>query len=264
MGKTDIDNDPQHLWPPFRQRLERAVKVAEQVCADTYFKGLVDPIVCVETLRTVERQLWLYAQGRTRPGPKVTWIKSPRWHGVGLAADLRFQQRAYKVPRKCWEIIQGAARAEGLCNPAWSMGDLGHVQWNPADTDTQSAAAAWVRAGFKASSLANDDSIRVTVNGRLVPDAAAYLEEDRVHLWVRSVLEELNSVIERVDGKTATVVRTDWGAAVGTRLTGADIGGAALALTIREGKGFVSARDLARLPGVSVSFSGGELRITAR
>ncbi|AFZ67585.1 M15 family metallopeptidase [Deinococcus peraridilitoris] len=40
-----------------------------------------------ETRRTKERQEWLYAQGRTRPGPVVTYTLDSR-HRAGLAVDL--------------------------------------------------------------------------------------------------------------------------------------------------------------------------------
>lgn len=41
----------------------------------------------IEGLRTVERQKELYAQGRTKPGPKVTWTLKSK-HIDGEAVDL--------------------------------------------------------------------------------------------------------------------------------------------------------------------------------
>lgn len=41
----------------------------------------------VEGLRTIERQRELYAQGRTKPGPKVTWTLHSK-HLEGNAVDL--------------------------------------------------------------------------------------------------------------------------------------------------------------------------------
>jgi len=46
----------------------------------------LDPIV-IETYRTQKRQNYLYAQGRTRPGNKVTWTKNSK-HIKRLAADV--------------------------------------------------------------------------------------------------------------------------------------------------------------------------------
>lgn len=44
-----------------------------------------------ETVRFHERQAWLYAQGRTRPGRVITRAKPGySWHEYGLAVDLVF------------------------------------------------------------------------------------------------------------------------------------------------------------------------------
>jgi peptidoglycan L-alanyl-D-glutamate endopeptidase CwlK len=106
--------------------------------------------VIVEGYRSQARQDWLYAQGRTRPGSIVTWIKSPRWHGVGLAADLaptKEGQVWYACPRSFWETLRGIYQAYNLGNPAWSKGDLGHVQ--SLDKGFQVQAKAWCAGGFK-------------------------------------------------------------------------------------------------------------------
>lgn len=49
------------------------------------------PIAVFEAVRTIARQDWLYAQGRTRPGKKVTYAKGGEsFHSLGLAVDLAF------------------------------------------------------------------------------------------------------------------------------------------------------------------------------
>lgn len=45
------------------------------------------PLTVIEGLRTKERQAQLYAQGRTAPGPKVTWTLSSK-HIDGKAVDV--------------------------------------------------------------------------------------------------------------------------------------------------------------------------------
>lgn len=45
-----------------------------------------------EGLRSNERQAWLYAQGRTRPGSIVTYIQSNGPHSQGKAVDIAFQK----------------------------------------------------------------------------------------------------------------------------------------------------------------------------
>ena len=59
---------------------EDLVKVVRKV-AETY------PILVIEGLRTQERQDQLYSQGRTRPGPIVTWTKTSK-HTEGKAVDI--------------------------------------------------------------------------------------------------------------------------------------------------------------------------------
>jgi peptidoglycan L-alanyl-D-glutamate endopeptidase CwlK len=49
-------------------------------------------LVILETYRSNERQLWLYAQGRTRPGTIVTNLKVPAMHGAGLAFDFAMKE----------------------------------------------------------------------------------------------------------------------------------------------------------------------------
>jgi len=44
--------------------------------------------VVIEGLRTQARQDELWAQGRTKPGPIVTWTKDASSHGTGRAVDI--------------------------------------------------------------------------------------------------------------------------------------------------------------------------------
>ena len=62
-----------------KPQLASVVRRALEICA-------VDFMV-VEGLRTIERQRELYAQGRTKPGPKVTWTLHSK-HLEGNAVDL--------------------------------------------------------------------------------------------------------------------------------------------------------------------------------
>lgn len=86
-GAVALPTDPEirlrdfnQLHPRFREMLA------------TLLQKLADeqrPFKVFEAFRTPERQLWLHAQGRTRPGNIVT--KAPPWesfHQFGLAADL--------------------------------------------------------------------------------------------------------------------------------------------------------------------------------
>jgi len=59
---------------------ERLVKVVRKIAED-------HEILVIEGLRTKERQEQLYAQGRTKPGPIVTWTLESK-HLDGLAVDV--------------------------------------------------------------------------------------------------------------------------------------------------------------------------------
>ena len=69
------------LDPEFRSKLDQLVKALEA-------RGYKPWIY--ETIRTQARQDWLYASGRTRPGPIVTDVREPtdKGHGAGKAADI--------------------------------------------------------------------------------------------------------------------------------------------------------------------------------
>lgn len=79
----------------------------------------------VEGYRSQQRQEELYAQGRTTPGPRVTWTKFS-WHTVGLAVDLAFIADDPWNLDHPWERLRATACACGFDAPAFDMGDLGH------------------------------------------------------------------------------------------------------------------------------------------
>ncbi|MDO5036966.1 MAG: M15 family metallopeptidase [Tissierellia bacterium] len=83
--ETDLDlapwervSDLDELNPKTREKAELFLKA----CQD---QGL--EVVIVETYRSQERQDYLYAQGRTREGPVVTWTKKSR-HTQRCAFDI--------------------------------------------------------------------------------------------------------------------------------------------------------------------------------
>ena len=75
-------NDPALLFPPFRDRLLRALGRAREAGLDAFlFEGWRSPY----------RQTALYAQGRTAPGQIVTNATAwQSWHQYGLAGDVVF------------------------------------------------------------------------------------------------------------------------------------------------------------------------------
>jgi len=96
------------------------------------------PMFVVRTYDTPEKQLQIYAQGRTKPGAKVTWTKIG-WHNLRMkarpsarAVDLAFKKQdrfsfgqdpwSYNWP---WKRLHKVARALGLSIPLAK--DKGHL-----------------------------------------------------------------------------------------------------------------------------------------
>jgi peptidoglycan L-alanyl-D-glutamate endopeptidase CwlK len=135
------DRDYGHLFPEFRRRLQQVtLEMHERTGYEWHM---------VEGYRSAARQTYLYAQGRTRPGPVITWLKSPLWHGAGLAADMapiRNGKVWYAAPRKLWEQLLATGKQHGMSNPAFRRGDLGHLQLS--DPHLRELALAWIKRGF--------------------------------------------------------------------------------------------------------------------
>jgi len=95
------------------------------------------PTILIETVRFTPRQLWLYAQGRTRPGSIVTNAKpGETWHDQGIrrAFDVVLLDAAGKAwwnaPAERWERLGAIGKSLGL---TWGgdfkgLRDLGHFQ----------------------------------------------------------------------------------------------------------------------------------------
>lgn len=84
--------DPRFLYP-FRAWLARATEVVAHV--DFHVS---------DTRRTLERQIWLYAQGRVPPwdrGPEVTWTLDSA-HRYGIAADIFMVRKS--TGDAIWEV----------------------------------------------------------------------------------------------------------------------------------------------------------------
>jgi peptidoglycan L-alanyl-D-glutamate endopeptidase CwlK len=140
------DRDLRHLHPEFAARVERIIAEANRETAGKH--AAFAHWLVFEGYRSVERQLYLYAQGRTRPGSIVTNAQSPHFHGVGLAVDVVWMDTAgephWDGPEAMWAIVRHCAHLEGLITGMdWAgaagrrLADWGHIQ--PSDEQ----AAAW-------------------------------------------------------------------------------------------------------------------------
>ncbi len=111
---SDLDTpsrDLSLLAPKFRAAVEAAIAECAQL-------GL--PVKVNEAYRSQARQAWLYAQGRTRPGDKVTNAPTAltSWHGYGLAVDVIHATKAY------WPFGKGAANAANNAKWFWQVSDV--------------------------------------------------------------------------------------------------------------------------------------------
>lgn len=95
--------------------------------------------------RSIEEQERLYAQGRTKPGKKVTNARGgDSWHNWGLAADYAFIINGKVTWDGPWTTFGKIARECGL---EWggdfkSIVDRPHVQWTKGKTLAQMRQAA--------------------------------------------------------------------------------------------------------------------------
>ena len=98
MNETVRNVDPACLHPVFRQK---AQELLGRLAAENI------PFRLFEGFRSPERQQYLYAQGRTRPGPIVTRAQPwTSYHQYGLAGDfVLFENGAWS-----WETAGASAR----------------------------------------------------------------------------------------------------------------------------------------------------------
>lgn len=117
MAEPKIVRDMSTLWKPFGAKLK--ILVANMA-------KIGHPAKVIETIRTRQRQQWLYASGRTRPGRILTYTMESR-HLVGKAADCMPASGNWndKVFFKKLEIEAKKIGLETLAR----IGDYGHVQW---------------------------------------------------------------------------------------------------------------------------------------
>jgi hypothetical protein len=145
-NKETPDSDPQHLYPPFLEKVKAVLAQATTECAK--FESRFARFGMFEGYRSVERQLWLYAQGRTRPGAIVTWKKTPDHHGFGLAADCVWYDHSghphWDGSAELWQQFGHCVRTQGLIwGGNWPKAkDMPHCQPNPTDMKAWQAAAA--------------------------------------------------------------------------------------------------------------------------
>ena len=121
---TGLVSDIAKLAPEFRERLERVI--------DRMRLEYGHAVRVIETVRTQARQDALFAQGRTTPGPVVTWTRNSK-HGKGLAADLLVDGQ-WQNPEGYAHLAE-IAKQEGL--RTLGARDSGHLEM-PTDAAVSS------------------------------------------------------------------------------------------------------------------------------
>lgn len=134
MTEPPIDRNPDALDPEFRRRLAMTLGTLA-------LEGII--MKFHEGFRTSARQQYLYAQGRTRPGPKVTNANGTSKlsnhqgngsFGSGCAADcypVVNGKVTLEPPEKIWQRYAEVAEQNGLtAGYRWKVPhDPPHVEW---------------------------------------------------------------------------------------------------------------------------------------
>lgn len=121
--------DPDALAPAFRARLERVI--------DRMRDEFGHDVQLVETARSAERQEHLFAQGRTRPGPVVTWTLDSA-HRSGEAADVIVDGQWHHP--QGYQRLHAIAAEEGL--QTLGMRDPGHLELRGSATEADRSRVA--------------------------------------------------------------------------------------------------------------------------
>ena len=135
MMNTSLNRDWSKLKEPFKAKLTA-------VFADLAGHGL--QLFLQEGFRTVARQKWLYAQGRTRRGPVITFkngVESKSFHQSGFAADVIFANEDgshYWPPLRMpngklapeWALLASSAKSHRLTwGGSWKTVDSPHLEY---------------------------------------------------------------------------------------------------------------------------------------
>ena len=162
MANTDQCRDTKQLNPLCEILLNKALEEIK--------KEGINPLV-VETYRSQARQDYLYSQGRTIPGTKVTWTQSSI-HTKRNAVDV--------VPQR---MIDGRMTAI----------------WNANDKETRKIISIMTKYGFEAGAnwSSSPDSPHFQIKG--VSDTAKSYSTDNTNTYITKMIQRLLCI--SVDGK---------------------------------------------------------------
>lgn len=150
--EVPLDRSTDQLAPAFRAALFKVVALLRD---DGH-----DPTI-IETLRTQERQSFLYGFGRLYDDGRGIVTNSQdadeSWHFYGLAADIVSRVHLWSAPPAFWAALGKHARAHGLTwGGDWNGNgvrderfiDVPHVQWGRCRlSPSPRAARLWADGG---------------------------------------------------------------------------------------------------------------------
>ena len=116
------DRDLSKLSQPFQSFVEKFLLECED-------SGL--PVFVTEAYRSQERQEWLYAQGRTRPGKIVTWtLKSKHTDRQAIDIAFNYSSGIYPTDFRVWEKVYDIAEKHHILSlyRKYSV-DKPHLSW---------------------------------------------------------------------------------------------------------------------------------------
>jgi len=157
-GNFDPANRLAGVHPIMADRVRLAVDIARK-------KGL--DIFVTQGMRTIGEQNDLYAQGRTKGGKVVTWVRGgSSYHNYGVAVDFAFNGGKPYDEKHDWAGLVAAVKEAGLTSGA-SYGDRPHANLGVPMGD--------IKAWYKKGGMRNVwDQVSVKVGGPRFPgdDAA--------------------------------------------------------------------------------------------
>lgn len=146
--EVKVQGDPKLLAPKMQTAV--AAILADMTAAGFKAKAF-------ETLRTPERQSFLYGFGRKYDDGRGTVTKVADvwrgWHAYGLAVDIvEHDATPWDAPQAFWQTLGKCAEKHGLrWGGRWKFLDLPHSQWgkapvSPTPEDATLAAASGLAA----------------------------------------------------------------------------------------------------------------------
>lgn len=128
----------------------QVARLAAQVCQELQKLGY-QPYV-VSGFRSFSEQNSLYEKGRSKPGPKVTWVRGGgSWHNYGLAVDIAFWNSSGSGPswseKHPWHLIGQVGKQVGFTRWGGDFGDRPHLEHHPGWGNKASNLASTYQSG---------------------------------------------------------------------------------------------------------------------